>query len=391
MFKRIVALLLSCFLVFSMLPSFAEEGLSDEEIAELTSEIEENDATAENAAHDLTSEEIAAMDEIGAMLDSEEGEEVDTTELELNEDLPQNVINILLLGIDNRSVDLQTGRSDATMICSINLDTGSVKLTSFCRDLAVDIPGYKTMRPINNAFKFGSKNGDIDKGARLAMRTINKNYQMNLQYYVVVNIYGLAAIIDSVGGVDMNMTKSEAYLINYELFEKEPMNKDGVTHTKLEVVDGVQHLDGMQATTYGRIRNLKGQNDVNRNGRQRAMLGSVISKVMNGLDFVSLLSIIETALPYARTNLTTSEIAKLGMAVLSGDAMSAISSGNLEGAIGSFGIPLDGEYGYKTFGDKSCVYIATKASKKGQLSRMDKTMTAWFDFLFDGNYPYSGK
>lgn len=390
--KRFLSILLAVLLLLTAaMPVLGEElKLTPEEIEAIfgdpdyfadtaKDEAEFDNGTAFGAADDLTPEEQAALDAIAATLGEEEEGEPDVSDLEISDKLPDNVVNILLLGIDNRTVELETGRSDAMIICSINTDTGSVKLTSFARDLAVVIPGYKNRCPINNAFKYGSRNGDVVKGAKLAVRTVNHNFGMNIKYYVVVNIYGLAAIIEAIGGVDMEMTKAEANLINYELFVKEPMNKDGVKHTKLEERDGVQHLDGMQATTYGRIRNLKGQNDINRNGRQREMMSAVIAKVMDGMDFMSLLKLVETALPYGLTNLTTGEIASLGMAVLSGDTMKNLSSSGME-AVGSFGIPMIGEYGYKTFNDKSCVYISDR--------RMDLTMGEWFNFLFDGDFPY---
>ena len=75
------------------------------------------------------------------------------------------MVNILLLGVDNRSVELVRGRADANIICSINTQDGSIKLTSIARDTAVEVPGYKSKKRLNTAFKFGSKDGDIAKGA----------------------------------------------------------------------------------------------------------------------------------------------------------------------------------------------------------------------------------
>jgi LCP family protein required for cell wall assembly len=126
--------------------------------------------------------------------------------------------------VDNRSVALESGLSDAVIICSINTDDGSIKLTSITRDTEVVVPGYKSTKRINCAFKYGSKNGDLAAGAALAMKTVNRNFQMNIQRYVVVNIHGLASIIDALGGVDLDMSSKEASRINYEL-RKEPMDK----------------------------------------------------------------------------------------------------------------------------------------------------------------------
>lgn len=407
--KRLISLLLAMLMLFGICTAYAESdeedvslNLTPEEIEELfgdpdylnyiNSEDEDEDfdqGLAEGAANDLTDEERAAMEALAASMPDENDGEADVSALDINTDLPSHVVNILLLGIDNRTVGLETGRSDAMIICSINTRTGSVKLTSFARDTAVSIPGYKSKGPINTAFKFGSKNGDIEKGAILAMRTVNKNFNMNIQYYVVANIYGLAAIIEALGGVDIYMTKGEAKEINYQMFVYEPMNKDGATHTKLALEEGIQHLDGMQATTYGRIRHrLKredgtSQNDVDRNERQRKMLAAIVSKAMEDMDVMKLLNLVETFLPYGKTNMTLDTIMTLGMAVLSGDTMKALSSPDSGEGITSFGIPMDNEYGYHTYNGKSCVYIST--------ARYEKTMTEWFNFLYDGEYAYSAK
>lgn len=337
---------------------------------------ESTDAAADAAATDLTPEELAMMDELAAALDEAPVEgDVDVSNLEINPDLPDHVVNILLMGVDNRTIQLETGRADANIICSINKETGAITLTSIARDTAVEIPGYKSRKRLNTAFKFGSKNGDIAKGAELAMKTINRNFQMNISHYVVVNIHGLADIIESLGGVEMNLTRAEASAINYELFDKEPMDSNK-GRKRLELKNGVQHLDGMQAVTYGRIRNLQGQNDINRNGRQRALLETLLKQVMNGMDLIKLMNLIETALPYGATNLTLEEMVSLGMAVLGGEAMQNLSSGGE--VLQQFGIPMEKQYGYRKFDDVSLVYISQK--------RLNTTLTAMHELIYGESF-----
>jgi len=376
--------LLLC-LLLAAAPALAEPTLTVEddvividmsEDGEAESADEDESADAADAATDLTPEELAMMDELAAALDETPVEaEVDVSNLEINPDLPDTVVNILLMGVDNRTVKLETGRADANIICSINKETGAITLTSIARDTAVEIPGYKSRNRLNTAFKFGSKNGDIAKGAELAMKTINRNFQMNISRYVVVNIHGLADIIESLGGVDLNLTRAEASAINYELFDKEPMDSNK-GRQRLELKDGVQHLDGMQAVTYGRIRNLKGQNDINRNGRQRTLLETLLKQVMNGMDLIKLMNLIETALPYGATNLTLEEMVSLGMAVLSGDAMQSLANGGE--VLQQFGIPMEKQYGYRKFGDVSLVYISQK--------RLNTTLTALHELVYGESF-----
>lgn len=382
--KRLLALCLCLALPLSCalaqedgLEDFVPAELTEEELAQWQAWAEESGAAsdtesamAQNAA-DLTSEEEAIMNEMASLMeDATMDAEVDLSNLEVNEDLPDNVVNILLLGVDNRSVELETGRSDAVIICSINRDNGSIKLTSIARDTAVVVPGYKSRKRINTAFKFGSKDGDLAKGAELAMKTVNRNFQMNIERYVVVNIHGLADIIEALGGVEMELTRAEAKAINYELHVKEPMDK--VKRDHLEEKDGVQHLDGMEAVTYGRIRNIAGQNDFNRNGRQRILLETLLKKVMVDMDLTKFLTLIETALPYGMTNLTAEELLSLGMAVLSGDAMQSLKAGGE--VVGQFSIPMEKQYGYREFDGASLIYISDK--------RMATTLSALYDFLY---------
>lgn len=346
--KNMLKKLLALCLCAMMLCSFAVAEGTDEWLADETV-----DEAALNAG-ESSAEEEALMAELAAMIDDPTREgEVDLSDLSVNDALPDHVVNILLIGIDNRSVELESGRADANIICSINKETGAITLTSIGRDTAVKVPGYKSRQRLNTAFKYGS-NEDIGKGAELAMKTVNVNFQMNIQRYVLVNIHGLADIIQALGGVDMYLTAEEAKAINYELFTKEPMDSNK-GREKLAKQDGVQHLDGMQAVTYGRIRNLQGQNDLNRNSRQRVLLETLLKTVMQDMDVMKLMTLIQTALPYGRTNLTLDEMLSLGMAVLGGETMKKLSEGGE--ILQQFGIPVDKQYAYKKYGEVSLLYI----------------------------------
>lgn len=298
-----------------------------------------------------------------AVSDADQTGDLDISNLEVNEALPSNVINILLLGVDNRSVELKSGLSDSVIICSINTDDGSVKLTSITRDTEVIIPGYKSAKRINCAFKFGSKDGDLAAGAELAMKTVNRNFQMNVTRYVVVNIHGLSSIIDSLGGVDMDMTKQEASRINFEL-RKEPM--DSVKRTKVESKEGVQHLDGMQAVTYARIRGI--DNDFMRSERQRKLLSTLMSAVMKDINMTKLVDLIETALPYGATNLTAADMFSIGGIVIGGTAMSNLQSG--ESVLEQFRIPMDDTWKYKTVSGATLTAFRSDAKKKENIEAM---------------------
>lgn len=327
----------------------------------------------EDAAEETTDGDAALLAELEqAMADSEPLDEGELENLERNEALPDSVVNILLLGVDNRSVELKSGLSDAVIICSINMETGAVKLTSITRDTAVVIPGYKDDRRINCAFKFGSKEGDLEAGAMLAMKTVNRNFHMNIQRYVVVNIHGLASIIDALGGVDMDMSSKEASRINYEL-RKEPM--DSVKRAKVEGKDGVQHLDGMQAVTYARIRGI--DNDFMRSERQRKLLATLMSQAMKDIDLSKLIKLIEVALPFGATNLTPSDMVAYGGVVIGGTAMQNLKDGG--SVLEQLRLPLDDTWKYG--GDEGATLTVFRSK-----ARIVENIVALQQFIYGQSY-----
>lgn len=362
--KKLLAFMLCLTMALSIsLPALAvsidfidftvEEDLSEEERAqweEWASEEEVKDMSMQAGAIELTPEEEAMLDDLAATLDdSIHVDEVDLTDLNKNEALPgtDTVFNILLLGVDNRTTELKRGRTDAIILCSINVKTGDIRLTSFARDTAVKIDGHATTR-INAAYSFG--------GAELAMKTINQNFQMNVDRYVLVNIHGLATIIDALGGVDIEMTSKEAGRINFEL-RKEPM--DDVKREKVPAVNGVQHLDGMQAVTFARIRGI--DSDLERTRRQRQLLETLFATAMQDMSLDKLLNLISIALPYVDTNLTIDELLVLGNAVISGDMVEKVQNG---GALfEQMRIPMDKKYGWKEFSGYALLYLNNKNLK----------------------------
>ncbi|MBE5780039.1 MAG: LytR family transcriptional regulator [Clostridiales bacterium] len=348
----VMMMLSLCMTCFAEGESFTvDEDLSEEEREmweEWASEEEPVDMSVQAGSIPLTPEEEALLDEIGIDLDeSFHVDEVSLDDLGINEDLPDTVFNILLLGVDNRSTELQRGRTDAIILCSINLKTGDIKLTSFARDTAIPIPGHKTTR-INAAYAYG--------GAELVMKTINEHFQLNVNRYVLVNIHGLAAVIDSLGGIDIEMTSKEAGRINFEL-RKEPM--DDVKREKVPAIDGVQHLDGMQAVTFARIRGI--DSDLERTRRQRQLLETLFAKVMQDMSLEKLLTLISTALPYVDTNLTMDELLVLGNAVITGSPAEKLQSGGQ--LFEQMRIPMDKKYGWKDFGGYALLYMNEKNLK----------------------------
>ncbi len=244
--------------------SFLFASASAESTSAPTSEAD-LDAAMQLLADDLSGETpITAEDEI----------KVDRKDLSLNKNLPPEWYNILLLGIDTRTESLKNSRSDVMIVASINGNTGEIKLTSLARDLYVPIPGSGGEDRLNVAFARG--------GWELAVKTVNQAFELNIIDYVAVNFKGLAAVVDSVGGVDIELVGEEYKYINenvavsedYEGFKKNAARRV----LTADDTDTRVHLDGLQAVSYARIRKL--DNDLMRNSRQRVLLGALLDKIM---------------------------------------------------------------------------------------------------------------
>ena len=347
MMKRAMALVLAlCLLLPCAVLAEDDEEVSLLEIVEEVELADEETDTADEAAAETDGDEEAevmisdeAMESIEIM-DAEIDESVDPDSLDLNTNLPDNVVNILLVGVDTRSTDMDEGyqHGDVQIICSINKDTGSVKLTSLQRDLHVAIPGYTSKNRINVAYARG--------GGELAMRTINSVFEMNIEYYVTINFYGLASIIDAIGGVDIEMTKAEAKAINTYLKKHPPKydnQGDDYERVPLEVRSGVQHLDGIQAVMYARTRSV--DNDFGRTARQRKLLDLLLQKIMkDNMSIDKLVELMQVCMPYVTTNLNASTMLQLGVGLLGSDLISRAKAG--ESLLEQHRIPMDETWKY---------------------------------------------
>ena len=145
----------------------------------------------------VLAEEPVETDEPVVYEPSEEVEftdDIDSFMLEKREQVAQ-MRHLLLIGIDARPGE-ETGRSDTTIIVSLDPEGNIIKLTSIMRDLYVEIPGYRNNR-INSSYVFG--------GAELLMSTIEENFGIHVESYIAVNFSMLGKLIDSIGGLTLNL------------------------------------------------------------------------------------------------------------------------------------------------------------------------------------------
>ena len=378
--KKLTALLMALCL---LLPGAALAEDDEISILDVVEEVnldggEEPAEDAEGGEELFISDEVQEAVEAAESLEADIDDSINPDDLELNPNLPDNVVNILLVGVDTRSTTLDDGlqHGDVQIILSINKDTGSVKLTSILRDLYVTIPGYKSKNRINVAYARG--------GGALAMRTINHTFEMNIEHYVTINFYGLASIIDAIGGVDVDLTKAEAKAINTYLKKHPPKydNQDKeYERVPLEAVAGVQHLDGVQAVMYARTRSV--DNDFGRTARQRHLLDLLLRKIMQDMTVDKFMTLMETSLPYVQTNVNASTMLNLGLSVLNSDIISRAQAG--ESLLEQMRIPMDETWKYdQTDGGSSVVVFRTVA-------RREENVQALHEFIYGQYYPASAE
>lgn len=214
-----------------------------------------------------------------------------------------------LFGIDHRDKNTALGgeNSDTIIIASVNNDTKDVKLVSVYRDTLLNL-GNDTYSKANAAYAYGE--------AEQAITMLNTNLDLNISEYATVNFNALTTIIDDLGGLDMDMSYAEiVHMNNYCVETSEETGKD---YTPIELpdrpddIEAVQyhyHLNGVQATSYCRIR-CTASLDMGRTERQRRVIQMIVSKAKSaGLG--KIFKIMDDVFPMVTTSMTKDEILQL--------------------------------------------------------------------------------
>lgn len=210
------------------------------------------------------------------------------------------VYNILLIGLDLRAGENWNGNSDSMILVSINQETKEITLTSFMRDLYSIIPGVDGPKKLNYAHAKG--------GGPLLVQTIEELYKIDIDNYATVNFYDMIKIIDSIGGVDIDVTDEEAAVAN-QYYVPYLARETGVQAADYQLTGGHVHLNGLQAVAFSRIRYTEGS-DYARTERQRRVLSLIFEK-MKGLSITELGAFMDVALPCITHNVDESTMATL--------------------------------------------------------------------------------
>lgn len=209
----------------------------------------------------------------------------------------KNVINVLLVGADSRN-GVNEGNTDVMMLISLNKKTKQLKMVSFLRDSYLYIQGKNGSycSKLNAAYSMG--------GPQTLMETIENNYKIDIDSYVMVNFESFKAIVDAMGGVTVDVKKYEADY-NYKKFKIELPYGEDVT------------LNGTQALCFCRIRGCDADGDVSRTRRQRQVIDAIINKVKTA-SLGDLNKYIDILLPYVDTGYSEGQILSLGIKAITG-------------------------------------------------------------------------
>ena len=209
----------------------------------------------------------------------------------------KNVINVLLIGADSRK-GKNEGNTDVMMLISVNRKTKELKLVSFLRDSYLYVEGDSSSHctKLNAAYSMG--------GPECLIKTIENNYKIEIDNYVMVNFESFKAVIDAVGGVNADVEDYVASYI-YKKFKLDMPVGEGVT------------LNGKQALALCRARGCYADADVGRTEKQRQVIDSLVQKVI-GSSVGEINKYIDTLLPYVDTGYSKSQIITLGLRAITG-------------------------------------------------------------------------
>ena len=240
------------------------------------------------------------------------------------------LVNILLIGQDRRPGESRA-RSDTMILCTFNKHTKTLTMTSFLRDLYVEIPGYQDNR-INAAYAAG--------GMSLLNETLKENFGIRIDGNIEVDFNQFAQIVDLLGGVTMELRQDEADVINRD--------------APGTVSAGTQLLTGQQALAYARIRSLAADGDFSRTNRQRKVISALLDSYKNA-SLSTGLSLLDDILPIITTDMNDVKIIAYATELFP----------MLSGAdIVSQRIPADGSYSGKMINGMSVLVADMEASRQ---------------------------
>ena len=250
--------------------------------------------------------------QISSRLDKIEQPKLDKESIMVNPEAPtmSGYSTYALFGIDSRGVDSEYSaqNSDTMIIVSVNNDTKEVKMASVYRDTLLNI-GNDTYTKANAAYAYGE--------AEQAISMLNTNLDLHITDYATADFSALVEVIDDLGGLDIDMSYAELVHMNNYCVETSKVTGKDYTPIELpepkpedeEAIIGTYHLNGVQATSYCRIRYTASM-DMGRTERQRKVLGMLFTKAKSA-GVSTIFNIMDDVFPMVTTSLSKNDILKL--------------------------------------------------------------------------------
>lgn len=210
---------------------------------------------------------------------------------------PTGIWNVAVFGVDSRDGNTKNALADVQMICSINRSTGEIKLVSVYRDTYLKINSEGTYHKINEAYFKG--------GQKQAVAALEENLDLKIDDYATFNWKSVAEAINILGGVDIDITDAEFKYING--FITETVNSTGIGSVQLSA-PGPNHLDGVQAVAYSRLRLM--DTDFQRTERQRKVVMLALEKAKQA-DVSTLTSLATYLIPQISTSVGPDDVLPL--------------------------------------------------------------------------------
>ena len=233
----------------------------------------------------------------------------------------QGYWTIAVFGVDSRDGGVGRGaNADVQLIVCIDRGTGEVKLASVFRDTYLNLAAGSRFAKINEAY--------ADGGPEQAVAALNKNLDLDIEHYATFNWKAVADVVTMLGGVDIEITPKEFRYMNAYIHETSIKSKINEKNPAAEYIKapGMQHLDGVQAVAYARLRYM--DDDFTRTKRQREVISQVLANAKKA-DLATLTNVIDTVLPQIAFNVDVGDILELAKGV------------NRYNIVGSEGFPYD--------------------------------------------------
>ena len=214
---------------------------------------------------------------------------------------------VAVFGVDSRNGDVGKGaNADVQIIANIDMGTGDITLASVYRDTYLNLGNGTRYAKSNAAYAEG--------GPEQAVAMLNKNLDLDIENYVTFNWKAVADVIDLLGGVDIDVSKAAFYYMNAYIHET--CIKSGISAENPAAMyikeAGLQHLNGVQAVAYARLRYM--DNDFERTKRQREVIAQCLDRAKK-TDLATLTKIIDTVLPQVAFNVNTADIIELAKGI----------------------------------------------------------------------------